>query len=73
MSLFNLFLNTLLNIIVPVYNEGSNLHLFHNYLTEVFYSINKYRCKIIYIDDGSTDNSWKEIQIIINKYNHVSP
>lgn len=45
-----------LSVIVPFYNEESNLEQLHNQIVSI---LNKLRCncEIIYIDDGSTDNS----------------
>lgn len=51
---------TLISIIVPVYmNEGSLLKL-HSQLSEVISKINKkYSAEMVFVNDGSTDNSLK--------------
>jgi len=44
------------SVIVPVYNEQAVLPSFHGRLVQVLDNLNE-RCEIIYIDDGSSDNS----------------
>ncbi len=50
------------SIIVPFYNEERNISLFHKELLNALSKIEK-KCKfeIIYIDDGSTDNTKKKL------------
>jgi glycosyltransferase involved in cell wall biosynthesis len=56
----------LISIVVPAYNEGKNIILFYK---EVFFVLNKlkdkYNFELIFVDDGSTDNSWEEISYLI--------
>jgi polyisoprenyl-phosphate glycosyltransferase len=60
-----------LAIIIPVYNEGpflsSNLAEIRSVIGKIGIS-----CRYFLIDDGSTDNSWIEIQQLIIKYNDLS-
>tara|TARA_R110000868_G_scaffold121034_2_gene321112 strand:+ start:7710 stop:8663 length:954 start_codon:yes stop_codon:yes gene_type:complete len=49
-----------LSIIIPLLNEEESLNELHNWIVSVMES-NKYSYEIIFIDDGSTDGSWKEI------------
>ncbi len=51
----------MLSVIVPVYNEELVLPLFHERMTQVIDKLKDYNCKVILIDDGSLDNSWKII------------
>lgn len=46
----------LISIIVPVYNEAANLPLFYQQLTAIF-SLLPYRWEIVFVDDGSIDES----------------
>lgn len=57
------------SIIIPVYyNEGSIEKTF-NLLKEKVISINKdLNCELIFVDDGSQDNSFKEILDLKDKY-----
>ena len=55
----------LISIIVPVYNEELVLPLFYDRMTQVINGLEEnYNCKVILIDDGSKDKSWKIIQDI---------
>lgn len=58
-----------LSIIIPLLNEEESLKELHNWIVSVMES-NNFTYEIIFIDDGSTDNSWKEIKnlSISNRY-----
>jgi glycosyltransferase involved in cell wall biosynthesis len=47
-----------ISIVVPIYNEEENLYELHCQIKEVCIS-NSYNYEIIFVDDGSTDNSYK--------------
>lgn len=47
-----------LGLVVPCYNEQDVLELFYNETIKVIGSLsNRYSCEIVFIDDGSTDNT----------------
>lgn len=48
----------MLSIVIPVYNEADNLNLLHAGLLEVLRGLDD-TSEIIYVDDGSTDGSYK--------------
>ncbi|HSP40018.1 MAG TPA: glycosyltransferase family 2 protein, partial [Gillisia sp.] len=50
-----------LSIVIPLLNEEESLTELHNWIVSVMQS-NSYSYEILFIDDGSTDNSWKIIQ-----------
>lgn len=50
-------------MVVPVYNESANIETFHNSLTAVLKKLKNKSFEVIYVDDGSTDNS----NVIIKK------
>ena len=52
-----------LSIIIPVYNEEDNLLLLHKNLITVLISLD-YNYEIIYVDDGSNDNSFSILEQI---------
>ena len=55
----------LISIIVPVYNEESSLPFFFKRIRKVLDSLeSKYSFKVLLIDDGGRDQSWKMIQEI---------
>ncbi|GHA41680.1 glycosyl transferase family 2 [Salinimicrobium marinum] len=52
-----------LSIVIPLLNEEESLQELYNWIVKVLRS-NSFSYEIIFIDDGSTDNSWKIIQQI---------
>ncbi len=58
-------------LIVPVFNEGKGLHSFCDKVTEVLSSLTAYQWEIIFIDDGSQDNSWQVITELANDNQNV--
>jgi glycosyltransferase involved in cell wall biosynthesis len=51
----------MLSIVIPVYNEGESLSELHREIREVA-AANGYELDVIFIDDGSRDNSWNAIR-----------
>ena len=49
-----------LSIIIPLLNEDESLTELHHWIVQVMQS-NGYSYEILFIDDGSTDDSWKRI------------
>ncbi|HEY9183741.1 MAG TPA: glycosyltransferase, partial [Salegentibacter sp.] len=47
-----------LSIVIPLLNEEQSLVELYNWIAKVMRS-NSFSHEIIFIDDGSTDNSWK--------------
>jgi glycosyltransferase involved in cell wall biosynthesis len=50
-----------ISVVIPLLNEEESLQELHDWIARVMQS-NRYLYEIIYIDDGSTDTSWKVIQ-----------
>jgi len=50
-----------ISVIIPLYNEDESLEELNDWIIRVMLS-NNFSYEIIYIDDGSSDNSWKEIE-----------
>lgn len=58
----------LLSIVIPVYNEEHNLPLVHEELSCALSAVDdSYSFEVIFINDGSTDDSWKVISEIAEK------
>ena len=55
-----------ISVVIPLLNEEESLQELHDWIAKVMQS-NRYLYEIIFIDDGSTDNSWKEIQQLSEK------
>lgn len=60
--------NFLLSIIVPVYNEENNIGLFLERLIPI---IKNYQYEIIFVNDGSRDQTLQEIKKQTKKNNHI--
>ena len=59
-----------LSVIVPIYNEEENIPLLHERLHTVL-TQQRFSYEIIYIDDGSTDNSFAQLCRLLDKDTHV--
>ncbi len=51
----------MISIVIPVFNERESLARLHAELGDVVRA-NRYDMEIIFVDDGSTDGSWQEIE-----------
>ena len=51
----------MLSIVIPVYNEAESLETLHREICEVA-AANGYQLDVIFVDDGSKDNSWEIIR-----------
>jgi glycosyltransferase involved in cell wall biosynthesis len=58
-----------LSIIVPVYNEQEMLPLFHHQLAKTLSTLSDDSVEIIYINDGSHDDSWN---VMLNLTSHYA-
>ena len=52
-----------LSIIIPLLNEQESLPELHQWIVRVMTTEN-YSYEIIFIDDGSSDGSWKIIEVL---------
>lgn len=59
-----------LSIVIPLLNEEESLNELHHWIAEVMRS-NGFLYEILFIDDGSTDGSWKVIEELSEKDNNV--
>ncbi|WP_397447057.1 glycosyltransferase family 2 protein [Polaribacter sp. R77954] len=55
-----------ISVVIPLLNEAESLIELHDWIVKVLQS-NRYLYEIIFIDDGSTDNSWKVIEDLSSK------
>ena len=58
-------------VVVPCYCEAGNIEQFHKVLSETIGKETDYEWKVLFIDDGSNDNTLEEMQKIINLDNRT--
>jgi len=68
---YNKMRNIDLSIVIPVYNEEESLELLYNSIINNLQNTNL-NFEIIFIDDGSSDNSWDVIKTISEKKTNLS-
>ena len=58
----------LFSIIIPVYQNGKNLPHLLKEINDFIPQVPEYNFELVFIDDGSTDNSYNEMQKIAEKH-----
>ncbi|WP_040253491.1 glycosyltransferase family 2 protein [Psychroserpens mesophilus] len=59
-----------ISVVIPLLNEQDSLNELHDWIANVMQS-NRFSYEIIFIDDGSTDDSWLTIMQLSQKNEHV--
>jgi len=59
-----------ISVVIPLLNEQDSLNELHDWIAKVMQS-NRFSYEIIFIDDGSTDNSWQTIAALAQKDSNV--
>jgi len=59
-----------LSVVIPLLNEVDSLQELHDWIVQVMQS-NRFSYEILFIDDGSTDNSWQKIADLKKQNTHV--
>lgn len=59
-----------ISVIIPLYNEEESLPELYNWIAHVM-KANGYSYEVIFVNDGSTDNSWKVIEELSRKADEV--
>lgn len=59
-----------ISVVIPLLNEEESLNELHDWIVKVMQS-NHYSYEILFVDDGSTDNSWKIIEELSQKNANV--
>lgn len=58
------------SVVIPLLNEDESIQELYDWIVAVLQS-NHFMYEIIFIDDGSTDDSWQKITALSNKDSHV--
>ena len=53
---------SILSVVIPAYNEGAMLHKTANVVSTILEE-NNIDYEIVFVNDGSKDNTWEEIEI----------
>lgn len=59
-----------ISVIVPLYNEEESLSELNDWIARVM-KTNGFSYEVVYVDDGSNDNSWKIVQALAESSSHV--
>ena len=59
-----------ISVVIPLLNEKDSLNELHDWIANVMQS-NHFSYEILFIDDGSTDGSWKAIELLSQKNSSV--
>lgn len=58
------------SIVIPVYNEEESLQKLYSEIAQVAHQ-RRYEIEVVFVDDGSSDNSWKIIEQLVRDHDHV--
>jgi dolichol-phosphate mannosyltransferase len=61
-----------ITIIVPIYNEAQNIIALYENIKEVFARLPAYSWRILFVNDGSADNSWEFISELAESDTRIS-
>ncbi len=64
-------LSVYLSFVIPVYNEKENVSILHEKIRRVIDEKLKFKCEIIFVDDGSYDGSLEELKKLKEKDDEV--
>ncbi|UOE42076.1 glycosyltransferase family 2 protein [Chryseobacterium suipulveris] len=60
-----------ISIVIPAHNEEGNVSLIHQRIKEVFSGLENYRFEIIFVNDGSRDNTQQKLVELAEKFEEV--
>ena len=60
-----------ISLIVPCFNEEDTVDAFYNKAVQVWHKLNQYELEIVYVDDGSKDQTLQKIEKLHEKDNRV--
>jgi dolichol-phosphate mannosyltransferase len=60
-----------ISIVIPAHNEEGNVALVHQKIKEVFDGLSNYDFEIIFVNDGSRDNTQQKLEELSRQYDEV--
>lgn len=60
-----------ISIVIPAYNEEGNVAMIHQKIKEVFSELNNYDFEIIFVNDGSRDNTQQKLEELSQQFDEV--
>ena len=60
-----------ISIIIPAHNEEENIFLIHQRIKNVFSELENYRFEIIFVNDGSRDNTQQKIEELSRSFEEI--
>lgn len=60
-----------ISIVIPAHNEQENVALIHRKIKQVFDGLNHYDFEIIFVNDGSRDNTQQKLEELSQKYSEI--
>lgn len=60
-----------ISIVIPAYNEEGNVTMIHQKIKEVFSGLKAYDFEIIFVNDGSRDNTQQKLEELSELYDEV--
>lgn len=61
-----------ITIIVPLLNEEDGVSVFYKKTVHAIKNVSQYEFSFLFVDDGSKDSSWNEIEKLSNQFNNIS-
>ena len=61
----------LISVVIPVFNEEKNIPILNERVKSVFAGLDQYDYELIFVNDGSRDNSFLEIYNLSQRDSHV--
>jgi len=60
-----------ISIVIPAHNEEDNVALIHQRIKEVFLKLDTYKFEIIFVNDGSRDQTQAKLEELANRFEEV--
>lgn len=60
-----------ISIVIPAYNEEGNVDLIYQKIREIFSGLDHYNFEIIFVNDGSRDNTQNRLEVLSENYEEV--